>query len=242
MTAGSGFTVTVIWSLSVHPAGNNYWLFIPTFNEPSSTNSIQVFKIDNSGVSFQSSYPIGVPMYDIQGCNYNQLYNKLFIASNRENDPCLLLDFNLSTGNFTATNSIPGTPFGSSNNLYSGVMACEWSSDWTKLYMGKMRCYAPVYGAGHIYQYDMNLPSQAPILLYTPPNASNYNDLIEDLRRGPDGKIYFTYLTSSNPGIYLGAINSPNTPGVGCNVNDQQVYFFHIFWLGVGVISFCKAF
>jgi gliding motility-associated-like protein len=208
-----------------NPSGNNYWLLNPSWVQSSSNNTMQVYKINNSGVSLHSSYNIGVPMFDIQPIYYNALHNICFIASLKESDPCLLLDFDIVNGNFTNTNIIPGTPLGTSAILYSGVTDGEWSADWSKLYISKLRCTAPTYGAGHIYQYDLNNPSASPTIVFTPTNSSSYSEVCAGLRRGPDDKIYFSYKSTSNPNTYVGCINNPNNIGTACNVNPQQITF-----------------
>lgn len=208
-----------------NPSGNNYWLLSPSWVSNSSNNTMQVYNIDNSGISLHSSYNIGVPMFDIQAVYYNSLHNTCFISSIKESDPCLLLDFDIVNGNFTSTHIIPGTPFGTSGVLFSGVGDGEWSADWSKLYMAKLRCTSPIYGAGHIYQYDLNNPLASPTIIYTPTNSSNYGEVCVGLRRGPDEKIYFNYTSSSNPNTYIGCINNPNNIGAACNVNPQQISF-----------------
>jgi gliding motility-associated-like protein len=210
-------------------ATNNYWLLVP-LNNPS---SIRIYSITNTGIAFNNSFALGVNLTDIQATKYNYAYNKYCIGSFIENQPTLLADFNIATGNFTAVTTIPGTPLGSSTSQYAGLVDAEWSADGTKLYLSKYRCQAPTMGSGRIYQYDLNIPGSPPIIIYTP-GTTIQSDVCKGMRLGPDNKIYFGYSSSTNPNIYLGCINQPNLAGSSCNVNATQVQFSSSFG-GIGL-------
>lgn len=219
---GVGECIEVIYNSS----GNNYWLVISDWSPSSSYNGMMVvYKISATGISLHSTYNMGITIKDIQSISYNPRFDKCFVGSLQENDACYLLDFNVQTGNFTSFSSIPGTPFGTSTSTFSGISDAEWSPDFTKLYILKLRSTLPISGAGHIYQYDLNSPTNTPQIVFTPPNTYDNQELCTGIRRGPDGKIYFSYKSQSNPNIYIGCINNPNNAGSLCNLNSQQIVF-----------------
>jgi len=197
-----------------------YWLI----SASNSLNQLLVYKISSTGIFFHSNYTLSYTLSDIQATSFNPIANKLFVGSFIENEPCLLLDFNVATGFFTSSVSIPGTPLGSSSNPYAGIIDAEWSSDGTKLYISKYRGQAPSFGSGRIYQYDLNFPASPPVVVFSP-NTASQSDVCKGLRLGPDNKIYFSYNSPANPNTFIGCINNPNNPGGLSNVNQFQINF-----------------
>ncbi|MBX7202099.1 MAG: gliding motility-associated C-terminal domain-containing protein [Bacteroidia bacterium] len=73
----------------------------------------------------------------------------------------------------------------------------------------------------NIYQVDLCAGTNAQIKASSQVIGNSSNGYIRTLQLGPDGKIYFSRFAMN----YIGVIDSPNTPGVGCgfNVNGIQL-------------------
>lgn len=222
-------TNNVAEALQAVPKTNShdYWLI----GANNSNSSLNLYLVNATGVNFVSTFPIGIPMEDMQAMKYSSVSGKLFVGSFRESDPCLLIDFNAATGIFSNVQQIPGTPFGTSLNTFAGIVDAEWSVDGTKLYISKFRQVSPNPGGGKLYQYDLNLPLNAPQLIYNVSSSNNGHNS-KGLRRGPDNKIYYCYNNSFNGDIFLGVINDPDLPGMSCNFVNNQVNFITSYGFG----------
>jgi len=112
---------------------------------------------------------------------------------------------------------------GTMTDNFHGINDFEWSPDGTKLYISKYRTgnpsiYSQAYGG--LYQYDLNLPNNYPLLIYSP-NLITSKAL--GLKLAPDGKIYFLFDSIYNYVQKIGTINSPNSAGINCNFNPQSI-------------------
>lgn len=199
------------------PGSHEYWAVCSVY----SSSELRLFRISTSGVSFITSFFPGITLTDVQAMRFNPQGTKLFLGSFVENQPCVLIDFNPTTGVFSNVVTIPGTPLGTSSSQYAGIVDAEWSSDGTKVYFSKFRNTLPIPGGGKLYQYDLNAPLTPPYLVYSVSN--NTNEYSEGLRRGSDDKIYHSFNNALNSDDGLGAINNPNLAGAACNYNPTQV-------------------
>jgi gliding motility-associated-like protein len=188
-----------------------YWLIISTFD----VNELYVYRIDSSGVSLSSNYNVPIAIDDYRQFNYSYQSQKFILTSGTELDPTLLFDFNRTTGTITGYSTVPGTPLGANPNYWTGMIGSEWSADGTKLYIGKYRWFSGITGGG-VYQYDLNLPFNPIQNVFM--NGGGYNNVMLDLKRAPNGEIYFIYDHPTFSFRYLGKINNPNNAGVACNV------------------------
>jgi gliding motility-associated-like protein len=113
-----------------------------------------------------------------------------------------LFDFDNATGILSNPRSIgfPGAE----------IKSCEYSADSKFLYL-----VSPNYKI--IDQVEATLPTIAGIVASRITiNTGNTSYL--GIQLAPDGKIYL-----AQQSIYLGAINKPNTKGLGCNYQEKQV-------------------
>jgi gliding motility-associated-like protein len=201
-------------TIAPHANYRTSFLLIPKVN----SDLIRIYKVDQTGVTLNSDFHTGITFSYTSLIKYNAQTKKIVILSYVENYPILLADFNDNTGQLSNVFIMPGTPFGNDNTIYAGIHSAEWSPDNMKLYISKYRMYSPVSG-GKIFQFDMNNPSNPPVLIITfsnsDPDATGLG-----LKLGPDGKLYFLYNTTAfKDNRLIGVISNPNNAGVACNPN-----------------------
>jgi gliding motility-associated-like protein len=197
-----------------------YFLLIPQAN----SDLIKIFKIDNSGVNFYSNFNTGITFTYTGSVKYNLTNKKIVILSYIEDFPILLCDFNDATGVISNVSQMPGTPLGNDASVFYGIHSAEWSPDNSKLYFSKYRFPSPPSG-GKIYQYDLNNPLNAPVVVYTV-SATDVSSVSKGLKLGPDNKIYFLYNTTTfTDNRIIGVINNPDNAGLSCNPNANGFNF-----------------
>ncbi|MBO9703505.1 MAG: gliding motility-associated C-terminal domain-containing protein [Sporocytophaga sp.] len=179
-----------------------YWLLHVMIN----TTSIKIYKINSSGVNLFNTYNGSITFNDPRNIRYSESSNRFSITSIEERDPVVVGKFDPSSGTITSVTDLPGTPFTTNSQIYYGCYDSEWSSDGTKLYIGKYRWY--LGGAGRIYQYDFSIPASIPKMIYdVQGDASNG---VLGMKLGPDKKIYVLYNSPSTGFRYIGRIENPN--------------------------------
>ncbi len=109
-----------------------------------------------------------------------------------------LYDFDPATGQLSGAVAITTI----STNLSYGL---EFSPNGKKL-------YTLYVGEAGVYQYNLDLTSTADIIA-SKTEVFAATDYLRDLKRAPDGKIYFSSLGHDS----LHRIENPNVSGVGCN-------------------------
>ncbi len=185
-------------------AGENcdVWLVLKSFTD----NSYKSYNITASGIN---PVPIvsGVGTLQLEAYRMGVIKaspdGKRIASASAGNIPFFfvggteLYDFDPATGQLTNAIVI------SSNISLPLNYGLDFSPDGNKLYA--------LYLDG-VYQYNLDLPSTADIiasmtLIFT---TTNY---VTDLKRGPDGKIYFSALNHDS----LHRIENPNVIGPGCN-------------------------
>jgi hypothetical protein len=188
---------------TMHSNGLDVWVCVHDLSDAIYTylvtsSGITPAIISNTGTNYGASY---------QGyLKFNHSGSKL-AASVYSNLKLDLFDFDNTTGAFSnpATSVFPGqNPYG-----------VEFSPADTKLYV--------TAGAAtfYIYQFDMNAGSNAAIVASAIPVDSNSTtSYIFGIQAAPDGKIYVSYYNNN----WIGAIISPELPGVASNVNDSALY------------------
>jgi len=115
--------------------------------------------------------------------------------------------FDRSTG-IVSNSHILDIPTAGTYGYYGG----DFSPDGTKLYVKE---YGG--GSGSIWQYDLSAPN---------PTASKTLlglsfPLLNDIRLGPDGKIYFIAKTGYPNARFMGCIHMPNNAGPACGFQDS---------------------
>jgi len=177
-------------------------------------NSLRVFRINPAGVNPVATVALPSAI-DVRSIAHSPVSNALIIAGARENDAAYFASFNKTTGAITGIFPIPGTPLGPSPLPFDGIFSAEFSPDGTKAYLSKMRNPITASG-GRIFQFDLNNPGNPIIMIYD--NGGTDMDVVQGLRLGPDGRIYFVV---RQPGglefQFLGTINAPNQPGGASN-------------------------
>jgi hypothetical protein len=189
---------------------NKYWLIISTFD----ANELYVYKIDSTGINLNGTFNVPFTITDFRNCAYNYKFDKLSSVSGVESEPSLLFDFNRTTGILSNCVTVPGTPVGPSTTYFEGMFDTGWSEDGTKLYITKYRTPTTSSG-GQIYQYDLNTPLTNAQSIYN--EGGTTSNPISELKKGPNGKIYFVHVHPVQNFKYLGVINNPNIAGVSSN-------------------------
>lgn len=128
------------------------------------------------------------------------------ISDNAEVGNFEVLDFDRGTGHLSN--------YRVSDNVYKPY-GLEFSPDGTKLYGSCMTWASSV--SSKLYQFDLDADdfASSEILI-----EASYSDNIFALQLGPNGKIYIAI----NNNTFLASISDPNTLGLDCNYNDQDVY------------------
>lgn len=198
-------------ALEIIPKANShdFWLLMGRED----INSIEVYSVTSGGISFSSIYALPIVMNNIVCMDHCQQNGKIAFLSYQEMYPTLIADFDNALGTFSPPTIIPGTPWGASTLMWQGTFDCEWSPDGTKLYISKYRWGATA--GGRLYQYDLNTPLVAPIMIHSV-GASN-SAVARGIKLAPDGKIYMMYKPASGASQFLHVVNNPNIAGVGCN-------------------------
>lgn len=166
-----------------------------------------------------SSSPIISAVGSVHGGEYvNALgYMKASIAGDKVGLVHPISD-NAEVGNFEVLDFDRGTGHLSnyrvSDNVYKPY-GLEFSPDGTKLYGSCMTWVSSV--SSKLYQFDLEADdfASSEILI-----EASYSDNIFALQLGPNGKIYIAI----NNNTFLASISDPNTLGLDCNYNDQDVY------------------
>jgi hypothetical protein len=178
-------------------------------------NNFQSFELTSSGLNTvpvtSSVGPMVSGMYDETGyLKISPDGTKLAMVIEGSNQ-FWLCDFNTANG----TVSNPMLIYSSGDYAY-GV---EFSPNGKVLYGNCMDATAMIH---YLFQWDLSSGNAATI------NASRINlnpnimgaSYLAGISIAPDQKIYFT----REPCFYLGAINNPNTVGLGCNLVDSAIY------------------
>ncbi len=204
-------------SLEIVPKANShdFWLLIGK----EGLNAIDVYSVTSSGIIFSSTYAIPITMDNIVCMDHCQENGKIALLSYQEMYPTLIADFDNSSGTFTAIMAIPGTPWGASSFLWQGTFDSEWSPDGTKLYLSKYRWGGT--SGGRLYQYDLNTPLVAPLLIHSV--GTSNSAVARGIKLAPDGKIYMMYKPASGASQFLHAVNNPNAAGLGCGFATNVV-------------------
>jgi gliding motility-associated-like protein len=178
------------------------------------SSNFRTFLIDGSGLN---TSPIitnvginhgGVYIWSAQGYLTSSPQGDRIAISADFSNTWELLDFDNNTG-------IPSNPITFTN--YNRIYGLEFSPN------GKLLYASSWINPTELHQFDLSGGT------YTSINNSaivlaSYNSDYQAcaLKTGPDGKIYVARAGAGSS--YLGRINFPNVPGVGCNYIDNAVY------------------
>lgn len=194
----------------------NSWILSPS----NQNSSISIYHLTSTGIAFSSTVSMIGTLSDMRGFKYSPVSGKACIISILENQPAIVFEFDASTGVISNQIIISGTPAGTSSGGY-GFYDTDWSSDGTKVYLSKYRDSNPPSG-GKLYQFDTNNIAN-PIVLVGDV-SSNVTRLSRGIRLAPNGKIYWLHADSNTGSLqYVGAVNSPNVSGVGCNTTLNAI-------------------
>ncbi|HKR07464.1 MAG TPA: hypothetical protein VJY62_22710 [Bacteroidia bacterium] len=189
-----------------HANGTDFWVIT---NDYFST-AFSAFRVSAAGVDPAVYTDLGFNAGTIGVIEISPLANKvaLKLTGGPFNGDRMLVDFDNATGIFS--NPYPLGP-GGGTSAYN--TACGFSPDGNLFYDIEKD-----NGADTLYQYDLNAPN---IIASKTFAAALLNTLRVDMKTGPDGKIYFGGGFYDH---YLEAINSPNTPGTGCNYQSNVAF------------------
>jgi gliding motility-associated-like protein len=197
-------------ALAIIPSdvAEKYFLVYAPFN----SSLIKVYEISASGITYKNTFNTNFLLSDGRNMRYSPVNKKIVLMSLNENDPVVIVDFDIVNGNISNSTKVSGTPFPLTGGAFNGVYDAEWSPDGFKLYLSKY--------TGKLYQYDLNNPANSPILIYDN-GGSNHDDPGEGLRVGPDGKMYWLYQnTTYSDNRFIGVVSNPNLTGLSCNFNS----------------------
>lgn len=134
--------------------------------------------------------------------------NTLATQSDYKSDVIIdLLDFDSHTG---VLSNLRSDTLGSPNDLYQGY-GVAFSPDGNVLYATANGIYAGAY-INHVWQYDLALPLDAPLLLAAIPVRA-----FGTMQLGPDGALY---IARTNGSTSLARIAAPDVAGVACGFVD----------------------
>jgi len=175
-------------------------------------DQIYCYKIDENGVNAK---PVINDFFDIgnsSGYRFSPNGDKFFfMLGGNSVDQKIITDFNFKTGELYNYRGID----------FDYIWQKEFSPDSKLLYF---------FDKGNLIQLDVSflnsllIMNSADTILTLSSNAqTSYPG--QDLRLGPDGKIYFSYTDIHIKKTKLGRINKPNIKGIAC---DVEIDFFTI--------------
>ncbi|MEO5998361.1 MAG: gliding motility-associated C-terminal domain-containing protein [Chitinophagaceae bacterium] len=189
-----------------HRNGRDIWLVVPFAN----SNSFFVYLIDCTGlISFPYVFNVGGALNSAGYMKFSPDGKKLAVANFGDNFE--ILDFDNSNGVLSNPQLIPSALPG----LNCGPYGVEFSPDSKLLYVTEAYTCKPS-NTYDIYQFRLDPLISNTVASRVLLDAGNTN-MAGALQLGPDNKIYIAYDGAS----YLGAINSPNTYGVACNLTKS---------------------
>lgn len=126
-----------------------------------------------------------------------------------------VFDFDPTTGKLSNPILLPETSFAK-----DGLYGLEFSPDGNLLYLAN-HTVNYLDEVGFLYQINLLAGSEADIINSAKVVGQNVpaTDL-RGLQLGPDGKLY----VARSLGKYLGVVNQPNKPGLGCDYVDEGLY------------------
>lgn len=202
--------------LTVVKGCNNIWVMV----RAKTTNQYKAYEINDTGIvttpviSNCGNLPLGWYRYGV--IKFSPDGSKMAAACNAANNNkggLELYDFNSQTG--VLSNPIV---LDSSSTLGYYYGTC-FSPDNSKLYTSTSSfSHANSFYSGKVRQFNLSLGTTAAVIasntiVFT--DFSNTPDKLGDLKRGKNGKIYFS---SGEPAVStMHSINTPNFAGVSCN-------------------------
>lgn len=199
-----------IWIMTRSKAANQYRAF-----ELNDTGLVTTPAVSNVGHLPVSWYNLGVIKFSPDGTRMAAACN----TGLSHKGGLELYDFNGQTG--TLTNPLV---LDSSSTLGNYFGAC-FSPDNSKLYATTSSfSYSGNFYSGKVKQFDVSLSTPAAI---AGSNTMVYSDFVYalnrvgDLKRGEDGKIYFSSAEPANSTLHC--ISSPNTAGLACNALSNVI-------------------
>lgn len=210
---------------------NNIWLIVRSLTvnaykayEINDTGIVPVPVLSYTGLLPSSSYRCGVIKFSPDGtkmaaaCNLPHMPSSAGIAGGLE-----LYDFDPFTGKISNARLLD-----SSDTLGNYYGAC-FSPDGSKLYAStSSMAYGNIFYYGKVRQFDLSSGALPAIVAS---NTVVFTDVVYhagntgDLKRGPDGKIWFGSggaYPPYNP-IYMHVINFPNLAGAACGMTPNAI-------------------
>ncbi len=194
-------TMTEKLAAVYHCNGHDIWLMAHDL----ATNDFIAYLVTDAGVS-------SVPVISSTGIMHNDVHGQMKFNSNGTKIACAIgyqdtvqvFDFDNQTGIVSMPLSLA---------LFNVVYGLEFSPDNSKLY----GTYYNVGGVSTLYQFDLAAANIQTSLIAL---HNEFDPILYGLQLGPDNKVYVTKEITP----YVGAINSPNVAGVGCNYMDNAVF------------------
>jgi hypothetical protein len=205
-------TVTEKVAAVRHSNGIDYWVVTHKLF----TDQFYSYKLTSAGIVDTVITHIG----SVHGHGQGQLKfspdgNKIAVAANQH----WLAPYYFELFNFDNSTGVLSNLISLTTPTNSAIYGVEFSPDNSKLF-GVYSGFSPM-GTG-IVQYDLSSGNQTAInssmlKVYQQSNVAT----LRGLQLGPDNKIYQVGIYDRD---YLMAINSPNSYGLSCNVQDSAVY------------------
>ncbi len=168
-----------------------------------------VFSVSQSTAPYASLTGFGQPVGHL---NISPDRTKLALAvgSSYTKQRLTLFDFDANTGMVSNPLILDTAYTTQPDNQYYGVC---FSPDNSKLYANDWGHS----GENKIYQFDVS-SNNANTIISTKTTIAGSSNYFSDIKRGPDGKVYY-YSSSS----WVGVINDPNKAGMACNPDSTAV-------------------
>jgi len=199
--------VTEKLTSTLHRNGKDYWILLHEWM----SDVFIAYRITAQGLQTEPVLSSGGSVHNGTTLN-TQGYMKVnpdgtnVALALEESNVIELFDFDNESGKVSA-------PISMSLPQGSYVYGIEFSPDGSLLYVSAA-------GTGEIFQYNLQAGSEEAIRASaTLIGATNPKAWVGALQIAMDGKIYFTVYKTP----YLGVIENPNIPGIGCGFNQQAV-------------------
>lgn len=217
----STLTVTEQIAATYHNNGTDIWLMTHEYG----TSNFLAFLVTSAGISTTPIISNVGPAHAAATSNINSrgeikfspdgnklAFNANGIGGNDATNILTLFDFDNATGQVSSPINLP---------FSRGEFGLSFSPDNSKLYGSTWKAFNFTLGSyNYLYQFDLSSGVPSTII-----NSRQVIDSIQGssfgtLKIGPDGKIYVRYTSSS----FIGVINSPNLPGIGCNYVQEGIF------------------
>lgn len=221
MPPTAGFSSTEKITAIQHANCVDYWVGTIVQKSPVDVASgpafFRLFLVTAAGVQSLPDVGLGVDIGDLGYMKGSPDGKRLAIAD-FENRVVLVYNFDSATGAVSASVTIPVPPVASFPTGHPRVpYGVEFSPNSSVLYYSVLgnSSVATSDADGFVFQVDLSVSAPASLQVIQHPNPDGLRYSLAALQLGIDGRIY---VAKDDEGS-LGAIQSPNIVGLGCNPN-----------------------